>query len=585
MSTSELVEVPTADEALPEYYRDIGCPQLSHALKDLDNKSNLREIEHAVTSPYSRNFFVDFGDDDAWCAFDLDVDTISSILEKPRPSSLYTRWINIWYPFEHQTTLEAIGRRYDLSPRLLGTMCSDPRNPKGTTTANGSKGSSSFFAAAHQPIKYLRHLQAQAIELEEGWKGWSVPDVEEPAMLPDMNHYQIADEVWHYTSVDWGRKYVCLGYNSVYNVRLKPSEDVDEQLRYQDLPEGKRIWNWLLLCDDRTVISITEDPFPFNGRHFTGEERSAILFLRRNLLNIFLQISKASDTTKKSPLATLPIRKSVGNSHEETLHRPSDAPGLLFYFLFDDWYSHYSLVIRREHRYQAELNKMRHDMLLKAELKHIDRLHHIGRQLAVLKRLYQSYESIVDHVLEKQTATMASLANSHIVMTTEESGQVAASQPQVAEEDSLLGVSISSAARVRFVRLKHRIRLYALSEIQDCLDQKEALVFMNFNLIAIKESYAVERLTRITLLLGKVTILFMPVSLMSAYFGAQLSDVNYTALNYWISFGVIFFLSVLALIIFGAVSGTMDGKMITRPVSRVLIDMTKRAWQAKKKNN
>ncbi|KAL9089598.1 MAG: hypothetical protein Q9165_005630 [Trypethelium subeluteriae] len=221
-------------------------------------------------------------------------------------------------------------------------------------------------------------------------------------------------------------------------------------------------------------------------------------------------------------------------------------------------------------------------MLLKAELKHIDRLHHIGRQLAVLKRLYQSYESIVDHVLEKQTATMASLANSHIVMTTEESGQVASSQPQVAEEDSLLGVSISSAARVRFVRLKHRIRLYALSEIQDCLDQKEALVLMNFNLIAIKESYAVERLTRITLLLGKVTILFMPVSLMSAYFGAQLTDVNYTALNYWISFGVIFFLSVLALIIFGAVSGTMEGKMITRPVSRVLIDMTKRAWQTKK---
>lgn len=358
MSAPEPVEESSVDECLPKYYKDIDCPQLLSALKDLDEASNLRTLEHAVTNPHSRNFLVDFGDDDAWCAFDLDVDTFSRVLERPRPSSLYTRWINIWYPFNHQTTLEVIAKRYDLSPRLLGLMCSDPRSTKGNAAANDSKGSSSFFAAAHQPLKYLRHLQEQAIELEEGLKSWDVPNIEEPAMLPDMNHYQIADEVWHYSSVDWGRKYVCLGYNSVYNIRLRPSEDADELFKSQDLPEGKRIWNWLLLCDDRTVISIAEEAFPYNGGHFTGEERSAIVFLRRNLLNIFLQLSKARDTTKKSPLATLPIRKSIGNSHEETLHRPSDAPGLLFYNIFDDWYSSYSLVIRREHRYQAELNRM-----------------------------------------------------------------------------------------------------------------------------------------------------------------------------------------------------------------------------------
>merc|ERR1711933_463585 len=41
---------------------------------------------------------------------------------------------------------------------------------------------------------------------------------------------------------------------------------------------------------------------------------------------------------------------------------------------------------------------------------------------------------------------------------------------------------------------------------------------MNFNLIAMKESVDMERLTRVTLLLTKATILFLPVSLMSAYF-------------------------------------------------------------------
>ena len=117
-------------------------------------------------------------------------------------------------------------------------------------------------------------------------------------------------------------------------------------------------------------------------------------------------------------------------------------------------------------------------MLRKAELKHIDQLHHIERRLVRLKRLYQAYESIVDHVLEEQTATIASLANSHIVTGNDNAEQMASSQPQMAEEDSLLGVSLSSAARVRFLRLKHRIRLYALSEIQDCLDQKESLVLM-----------------------------------------------------------------------------------------------------------
>lgn len=40
------------------------------------------------------------------------------------------------------------------------------------------------------------------------------------------------------------------------------------------------------------------------------------------------------------------------------------------------------------------------------------------------------------------------------------------------------GVSLSSAATVRFERLRDRINLYALSEIQECLDEKESLVFL-----------------------------------------------------------------------------------------------------------
>jgi len=116
-------------------------------------------------------------------------------------------------------------------------------------------------------------------------------------------------------------------------------------------------------------------------------------------------------------------------------------------------------------------------MLQRAELNHIKRLHHIGRQLAVLKRVYQSYENIIEQLLQRQEATLASLKNSHI-LSGEGTGSLSSSQPQLAGSESLLGVSLSSAARQRFERLRDRIKLYVLSEIQECLDQKESLVMM-----------------------------------------------------------------------------------------------------------
>lgn len=118
-------------------------------------------------------------------------------------------------------------------------------------------------------------------------------------------------------------------------------------------------------------------------------------------------------------------------------------------------------------------------MLEKANLTHVDQLHHIGCQLGVLKRVYQSYELIIERVLKKQEATLASLKNSRIVSGPESpASSLHEVGPVIPEEDSLLGVSISSAARVRFERLKDRIVLYALSEIQECIDQKESLVMM-----------------------------------------------------------------------------------------------------------
>lgn len=75
-------------------------------------------------------------------------------------------------------------------------------------------------------------------------------------------------------------------------------------------------------------------------------------------------------------------------------------------------------------------------------------------------------------------------------------------------------------------------------------------------MIAIKESFAVERLTRITLLLAKVTMLFMPVSLMSGYFSSQFTDSAFKVRNYWTWFGIILSITILFLMSFGLLSGT-----------------------------
>jgi hypothetical protein len=125
-------------------------------------------------------------------------------------------------------------------------------------------------------------------------------------------------------------------------------------------------------------------------------------------------------------------------------------------------------------------------MLVRANLEHVDQLHHIGCQLSVLKRVYLAYEKIIERLLKKQEVTLASLKNSHIVSGVDSmasSMPVNASGPQVPEADSLLGVSLSSAARARFERLKDRIQLYALSEIQECIDQKDSLVMMVCNVL------------------------------------------------------------------------------------------------------
>jgi hypothetical protein len=115
---------------LPTYYKDFDDDDIATAFKNFDVERHFDVFDRKTRDPNSSNFCVDFGDDEAYCAFDLPSQSFVRLTQTPRPANLHTRWINIWMPYVQKDTLHALAQYYDFSPRLLGLMCSDPVPPK-----------------------------------------------------------------------------------------------------------------------------------------------------------------------------------------------------------------------------------------------------------------------------------------------------------------------------------------------------------------------------------------------------------------------------------------------------------------------
>jgi hypothetical protein len=331
-------------------------PDHATGFRNLDLPDVLEDSVQQVCNPASRNFIVDFGDDEAWASFDQTTETIHTLLDTPRSSTLHTRWINMWYPFQQRALLEILARQYDFSPRLLALMSSDPRRMRQYPSQPVEQRAESILRRSFEDIE----------------KGLSVspplPPATDTSSLSSCNPartgnlYDIVDGVWHYTSLDQGRNYLCLGFNSLYNVHaVETGCGVSEEstgTNAPPLPHIKRVWTWLLICADKTVISINEDLYPYCEGRLSHAQQLITTETRRNLINVFRSLSKAEDSRDANPLVLLPIRRRLGDTKEETAHRERDAPGLLFYYLFENWFNSYSLITRRESRYGMELEKL-----------------------------------------------------------------------------------------------------------------------------------------------------------------------------------------------------------------------------------
>lgn len=151
---------------------------------------------------------------------------------------------------------------------------------------------------------------------------------------------------------------VCISYNSLYGNETKGYEDFDDETIDPGRPNVKRIWTWLFLLMDGTVISVTEDPYPYHNGSYSPSQNKIIATIRYNLANVFKQLSKQCNISRMNPIKILPLRKRHENVYAESIHEPEDAASLLFYSLFDDWAAAYRLITRKEDQYGAELDRM-----------------------------------------------------------------------------------------------------------------------------------------------------------------------------------------------------------------------------------
>lgn len=230
---------PQSPESLSEveaYYRSALDSKAQHIFGDIDDATFSTTILPTIQNYATRNFVLDFSDAAARISCDLPTQAIDALLETERPDSLHTRWINIWFPHQQASLIESLARKYDFTPRLLALMVSNPMQFRQT------QHSLSDYSSTGGEFCNRRFLH-QEIEIEKGSDELSkLSTVSSQDSVARGNLHKIINDIWHYTSIDFGRSYVCLGYNSLYGIETAGEHTVEGRL-----PQCMRVWTWLLL--------------------------------------------------------------------------------------------------------------------------------------------------------------------------------------------------------------------------------------------------------------------------------------------------------------------------------------------------
>jgi len=205
-------------EDLPPYYQDTGNDDIRQCFRNFDSDRNFDLFDRQTREHRSRNFCIDFGEDegDAFCAFDLNDQAYKKLLESPRPTELHTRWINIWQPYNQKELIQTLASHFDFTPRLLGMMTSDHMPPRNNPSLRMKKSSStlrSVFSHKSQTTNMSNSIREkakqaneQALDSESSIGLTEMMQSTQLELVRDLSHYQLVDDVWHWSTVDQGRR-------------------------------------------------------------------------------------------------------------------------------------------------------------------------------------------------------------------------------------------------------------------------------------------------------------------------------------------------------------------------------------------
>ena len=465
----------------------------SHEIYNLDDDAAFKKCNIRLQQPTTDSFIVNFDSNNAKCAVDFDQDEALRWLDSENRKEGETLWLNFWASNSQRPIIEAVAKKYNLSPRLAGLLCPVGAAPKQQGEHN-SRTSESSRSTTSGPKKSVR---ARTTDVEKDAPDPSTPQVlesEDLEGLAGMTFSKVVQSLWHFCSVDLGPRYIHIGFNGLYSLpedktkttaegTLTAADDNGSAWLKEEgnnsKPSGQRIWSSLIICDDGTVVSVFERP--------KRSDRAAHDATRRNILNVFRHLSKKhNQDSGRDALMKVRVRWYEQSKNVTTGYDRKEASSLLFYYLFDDWVSAFKLIARVEHPYREKLESLRLRMFDAAKVSLVWQVHDIGRQLTVLKHMYQSYELIVSRLIHTQRSTkdsrLAPLSPLH-ELGFRRSRDLAASQVAqfddvLLDDDSASNVKLSPSAIVRFERLLDRIRLYGLTEIEECIKEKESLVLM-----------------------------------------------------------------------------------------------------------
>lgn len=195
-------------EDLPTYYNDLGDENIQNSFRNFDNERNFDLFDRQTRNPKINNFCLDFGEDDAFCAFELDAQSYAKLLSSSRPPNLHTRWINIWMPYNQKDLLKVIGQHFDFTPRLLGMMRSDPCPPKPRSLRKKKSSSTlrSRLSGISNRSTRVKQANASSLDSEESIGMTELMHSTQLEMVLDLSHYQLVDDVWHWSTVDVARR-------------------------------------------------------------------------------------------------------------------------------------------------------------------------------------------------------------------------------------------------------------------------------------------------------------------------------------------------------------------------------------------